>query len=82
MSDFRFSTLIKGRNWEYYKTYKRKKNGRRYRGRKERKALRFLKTAKRVLVLEAAATLVLSLSRGSSGAAKYRRRMVEGRKGR
>jgi len=38
------------------------------------KALRFLKTAKRVLVLKAAATLVLSLSRGSSGTAKYRRR--------
>jgi len=47
----------------------RRKEG--YRG---RKALRFLKTAKRVLVLEAAATLVLSLSRGSSGTAKYRRR--------
>lgn len=41
---------------------------------KGEKALRFLKTAKRVLVLEAAATLVLSLSRGSSGVAKYRRR--------
>lgn len=51
------------------------------RRRKERKALRFLKTAKRVLVLEAAATLVLSLSRGSLGAAKYRRR-EEGREGR
>lgn len=49
---------------------------------KEGKALRFLKTAKRVLVLEAAATLVVSLSRGSSGAVKYRRRIVGGRKGR
>lgn len=37
------------------------------RGRKERKALRFLKTAKRVLVLEAAASLVLSLSRVGGG---------------
>ena len=54
--------LIKYKN-ETESSYKACKRDRRWRY-KERKALRFLKTAKRVLVLEAAATLVLSLSRG------------------